>query len=367
MNHLKKILFTIFVLVLSLTPLNFYVSAQIDNQNININSSGVYYLSKMSADGNGGSLNVLVNGTSVLVVKDYNQLSENLSLGMLKASDSIEVVIKPFCDCRAKEYISSTDKNLALLSTLKNTWQIAFEDAQDNDFNDLIVEIGLTKTVVNDNQSSSSSNSSSSSSSSAKSESSSSSSSSTPDKKEEIITKQDKKYIVPQPKYSNENVSKSQLASLEVCNGFKLTYPKAIDKVSFNGSFRPENTYFNEQEDAEEYRAVPSKSFLVSDQEYRHGFFAFGCVNPVDYAGWQYAYVENYTISPEELYKLTGWEFAKEVKNIRNTPRSRGNFQSAEYMIVFEYKEKWYYTYFNSRDYAGNTSILARDVQLTVG
>jgi hypothetical protein len=342
--------------LLSTPPSAHAQSQEFSNQTMFVGEPGVHYLSKMRSDGMGGSLKVYINNAETALVSEYNHLEENISLGMLEPGDQIEVVIFPSCKCRAQDSISSEDENLALMNTAMSGWQISFEDADDADFNDLVVEIGRVEGIVQEEF---------------QDEVNEANLAEEVDEPEapsdDVIVKQDEEYLVPQPFAQEDQLPTDFTASEEVCNGLSVSASQNIDSYGIVPTNTIRNTYFDEFTDTAFVREGFEHNVYQADGTFTgHSYFQMSCVHPDDYWYWDTTYVEPYTINSEQFYEMTGWEFAKDVTRIVNSARSRGNFVNAEYMIVFEYSDSWYTVYFNSRSYSGMDTVTARDFEVTI-
>jgi hypothetical protein len=111
-----------------------------------VNNSGVmesqvdgeFLLKKHSQDGLSGNLSFIINGSQKQVSKNYASFEEyKISL---KKGDKLVIKINPKFDIFVKE-IFSTDQNRTKIEVFDQSFRIAFEDSEDADFNDLVLDL----------------------------------------------------------------------------------------------------------------------------------------------------------------------------------------------------------------------------------
>jgi len=113
--------------------------------NLTLMSAGCYYVSKISHEGAGGKLffvSPLAN-SDILIASDYNKLAKNspVLLGNFKTGDKLIFKINPFYSKSPKEIVSTDSKRVKQTTMGSNNYQLAFEDAIDNDFNDIVLKV----------------------------------------------------------------------------------------------------------------------------------------------------------------------------------------------------------------------------------
>jgi pimeloyl-ACP methyl ester carboxylesterase len=113
--------------------------------NLTLMLDGCYYVSKISHEGAGGKLFFVspIANSDILIASDYNKLGKNSSvlLGNFKTGDKLIFKINPFYSKSPKEIVSTDSKRVKQTTIGSNNYQLAFEDAIDNDFNDIVLKV----------------------------------------------------------------------------------------------------------------------------------------------------------------------------------------------------------------------------------
>jgi hypothetical protein len=106
--------------------------------------SGEFLLKKHSQDGMGGSLSLIINDNQKEISSDYTSF-EKYKIN-LKKGDKIAIKISPKFDIFVKE-IFSTDQDRTKIKAFDQSLRISFEDSDDGDFNDLVLDLFFPETI----------------------------------------------------------------------------------------------------------------------------------------------------------------------------------------------------------------------------
>jgi uncharacterized repeat protein (TIGR01451 family) len=111
-----------------------------DNKTI-ITQAGCYYVSKISHEGAGGQLKAVIDGADEHISDEYNSIPNYTPLGYYEANEEMILKILPKFNKSPEEVLSTNLDRVKVVQFGDDTFRFYFEDWNDNDFNDLVLEV----------------------------------------------------------------------------------------------------------------------------------------------------------------------------------------------------------------------------------
>ncbi len=114
---------------------------------LTIQSTGCYYISRISNDGAGGKLYLVGkndDGSDKLISDNYNNLttkSDSILLGNFLSGQDLILKITPFYSQSPKIILSTDSSRVKQVNLGNNSFSLSFEDWLDYDFNDIVLKV----------------------------------------------------------------------------------------------------------------------------------------------------------------------------------------------------------------------------------
>ncbi len=114
---------------------------------LTIQSTGCYYISRISNDGAGGKLYLVAgnpDGSDKLISDNYNNLttkSDSILLGNFLSGQDLILKITPFYSQSPKTILSTDSSRVKQVNLGNNSFSLSFEDWLDYDFNDIVLKV----------------------------------------------------------------------------------------------------------------------------------------------------------------------------------------------------------------------------------
>jgi hypothetical protein len=117
------------------------IQRDVPNNRSQITVAGCYYISKISHEGEGGQLYAVIDGVDTFVHDEYNDIPHYTYLGYYEAQQDLILKILPSFNQSPDEVLSTDESRVKVVQLGEEVFRFYFEDWNDQDFNDLVMEV----------------------------------------------------------------------------------------------------------------------------------------------------------------------------------------------------------------------------------